>query len=153
MLLYTVDYIIGKNEVQIATIRLLPSMFIETDRKVKNKALGITFEWEDRIITNITFKKNLNINVQGKVPVHEGTYFNGSDVIIMIDHDFTERRYIIKYFGYADILSKIGGLSASIRPVLAAIAPLYIVLYLRTLAEIILDKNRAKFNKEISSTY
>ena len=62
-----------------------------------------------------------------------------------MDHDFTEREFIIRYFGYADILSKIGGLTASLRPILAFSAPVFVVVYLYTLSEIILKRNRAMF--------
>tara|TARA_B110000285_G_C14740922_1_gene430725 strand:- start:47 stop:328 length:282 start_codon:yes stop_codon:yes gene_type:complete len=92
--------------------------------------LGIAYAFEDNIITNITFKHNLNINVNGRVPVHEGNYFESSDVIVMLDYDFTEREFIIHFFGYADILSKIGGLTASFRPMLAVAAPMFILFYL-----------------------
>ena len=90
---------------------------------------------------NITFKRNLNVNVNGLTPTHDGEYFKTSDVTIMMDHDFTERVFIIRYFGYADILSKIGGLTASLRPMLAVLAPGFIVLYLFTLSDIILIRN------------
>jgi hypothetical protein len=145
VLLDTIDYTIGKNEVQIATIRLIPSRFIEKAQEVKASALGIPYSFGDKIVANITFKHNLNIDVYGKVPIHEGSYFKSSDVIVMMDHDFTEREFIIRYYGYADILGKIGGLTASFRPLLEAAAPIFILFYLFTLSEIILNKNKLKF--------
>lgn len=56
----------------------------------------------------------------------------------MLDYDFTEREFVIHFFGYADILSKIGGLTASFRPMLAFAAPVFIILFLFTLSEVIL---------------
>ena len=38
---------------------------------------------------------------------------------IMLDTDFTEKNYEVHYFGYMDILGIIGGLNASIGPLLA----------------------------------
>ena len=134
LLLYTVPYIIGTNEVQIATVRLLPTRYVEVGREVKTKVLGLAIEHEDRIVTNITMKKNLNINVNGRVPVHDGDYFKRSDVTIMLDHDFTEVEYLIKYFGFADIMSKIGGIVASLNPLMALLAPMLIIFYLSTLS-------------------
>jgi hypothetical protein len=79
-------------------------------------------------------KKNLNINVNGRVPVHEGNYSTGnSDVNVMLNHDFTEVEYLIKYFGFADIMSKIGGIVASLNPLLALLGPIMILVYLSTL--------------------
>ena len=91
----------------------------------------------DRIVTNITLKSNLKINIEGRVPLHDGDYFNSSDVVVMLSHEFTEVQYTIKYFGFADILGKIGGIIASLKPILEIIAPWLIILYLTTLADII----------------
>ena len=71
----------------------------------------------------------------------------------MMDHDFTEREFIIRYYGYADILGKIGGITASFRPLLAAAAPIFILFYLFTLSEIILNKNKLKFEKELTKVF
>ena len=35
----------------------------------------------------------------------------------MFDHDFTEVVYTLKYFCFGDIMSKIGGIVASLHPV------------------------------------
>ena len=143
----------GESELQVATIRLVPSMFVEIDKKVKSSVLGIDYAFEDNIIQNITFKKNLWIDVNGKVPTHDGEYFTTSDISIMMDHDFTEREFLIRYFGYADILAKIGGLTASLRPILGFVAPIFIINYLITLSDVIMNKNKRVFNMEVSKIY
>ena len=48
----------------------------------------------------------------------------------MIDIDFTEKSYEVHYFGYMDILGIIGGLNASIGPLLGQFTPLFIMNYL-----------------------
>lgn len=103
--------------------------------------------FENLIETNVTFKKSLNIDVNGRVPIHEGGEddYESSDVIIMIDYEFTEKKYIISYFGYMDILSKIGGISASISPVLGIIAPAFILFYLHSLSLIIIENHKKKY--------
>lgn len=102
-------------------------------------------------------KKNLNINENGRVPVHDSiggvAYFKNSDVNIMLDHDFTEVQYTIKYFGFADIMSKIGGIVASLNPVMGILAPMLIIFYLSTLSQLILDKNKEKYEKELVEIY
>jgi hypothetical protein len=116
---------------------------------VKTKVLGVSLEFADRIVTNITLKSNLNINVKGRVPVHELNYFKSSDVVIMLAHEFTEVEYTIKYFGYADIIGKIGGIAASLAPILGIFAPMFILFYLSTLGDIILERNKSKFEQEV----
>ena len=127
----------------------MPSKYIEVGREVKTKILGLAIEHGDKIVSNITLKKSLNINVNGRVPVHDGTYYTKSDVNIMLDHDFTEVQYTIKYFGFADILSKIGGIIASLNPVMHLITPMLIIFYLSKLSQVILDKNKEKYEKEL----
>ena len=123
------------------------------NNKVKTSIFGIPTAYEDFIVTNITFKKNLNINVNGRVPIHDGTYYKSSDVIVMMDHDFIEREFTIKYIEFSDIIIQIGGLAASLTPILAALAPMFIILYLSTLSEVIMDKNKNIFKKEILKVY
>lgn len=115
------------------------------------KILGFDLIYEDLIETNVTFKKSLNVDVNGRVPIHEGGEddYESSDVIIMIDYEFTERMYKISYFGYMDILSKIGGINASVTPLLGMIAPAFIIFYLHSLSIIIIDKHKEKYNGEV----
>jgi len=97
----------------------------------------------------------LNQDVNGRVPIHEGGEddYESSDVIVMIDYEFTERNYIINYFGYMDILSKIGGISASISPVLGFCAPAFILFYLHSLSQIIIQKHKVKYQEEVNQIY
>ena len=71
----------------------------------------------------------------------------------MVANEFTEIQYTIKYFGFADILGKIGGISASLKPILGILAPWLIILYLSTLANIILERNKSKYQNEIKNAY
>ena len=57
-----------------------------------------------------------------------------------IDFDFTERIYDVHYFGIMDLLSKLGGLRASILPILGYVAPLLTLHFLWSLAGIIDEK-------------
>ena len=68
-----------------------------------------------------------------KVPLlHDSN--NDPNITIMIDHDFTERYYEIHYFKVMDILAIIGGLNASIGPILGLFMPLFMLAYLFQLA-------------------
>ena len=95
--------------------------------------LGFTIETADILEKIIVYIKNTNVDENYKVPLKD-TPLNDSDIIIMIDTDFTEKNYQIYYFGPMDILGIIGGLNASIGPLIGLLAPLFIINYLFTLA-------------------
>lgn len=64
----------------------------------------------------------------------------GSSIISNLDFDFTERIYELQYYGVMDIMSKLGGLRASIIPLLGYLLPLLTLHFLYSLAGIIDDK-------------
>ena len=67
----------------------------------------------------------MNIDENYLVPLKD-TPFETNEFLVMIDTDFTEKDYEIHYFGYMDILGIIGGLKASIGPLLGFFSPLFI---------------------------
>ena len=64
----------------------------------------------------------------------------GRSIVSNLDFDFTERIYEVQYYGLMDLLAKLGGLRASIAPMLGYIAPLLTLHFLYTLACIMDDK-------------
>ena len=64
----------------------------------------------------------------------------GSNIVSNIDFDFTERIYDIQYYGILDVLSKLGGLRASIFPIVGYFAPLLTLHFLYSLAGIVDNK-------------
>ena len=66
--------------------------------------------------------------------------FNSTDIVCNIDFDFTERVYFLKYFGFVDILAKLGGLYASILPIVGYFIPLFMLHFLYSIAVIIDNK-------------
>lgn len=75
--------------------------------------------------------------------------FNKTSIVSNLDFDFTERIYNIEYFGLMDIMSKLGGLRASIMPLVGYLAPLFALHFLWSLAGIIDDKMEANQRKEM----
>ena len=53
-----------------------------------------------------------------------------------IDFDFTERVYNIHFYGVMDILSRLGGLRASLLPIFGLLAPLFVTSFLYQLAKV-----------------
>ena len=71
----------------------------------------------------------------------------------MLDHDFTEKYYEIKFFQIMDILAIIGGLNASIGPILGLLIPLLTMNYLYQLAKLIIGKHRYNYSKQLEMLY
>ena len=58
---------------------------------------------------------------------------------IFLEFDFTERIFTLYYFNVFDIMASIGGLKASIGPILSIATPTSILVFLIKLAMIIRD--------------
>lgn len=86
-------------------------------------------ESTDIVIKLLQYKKNINIDKDYMVPIMEH-YGDSSEVSIMLNHDFTERYYEIRYFGPMDILTICGGYNASIGPMLGLLSPIFVLNFL-----------------------
>lgn len=62
---------------------------------------------------------------------------SNSNIIQTINFDFTQRVYDMEYYDLLDLLSKLGGLRASILPLIGYIIPLLSLHFFYKLAEII----------------
>ena len=58
------------------------------------------------------------------------------------------RVFTYNYYTFSDILSRIGGLQGSIMPLLAQIAPLFVLYFLYKLSEIIKQKLAESYLKD-----
>ena len=67
----------------------------------------------------------------------------------MLDFDFTQRVYSYSYFTVSDILAKMGGLSASIMPIIGRLAPFFALYFLLELSAIIKDHLTKRYNEEV----
>ena len=83
------------------------------------------------------------------VPIMEH-YGDSSEVSIMLNHDFTERYYEIRYFGPMDILTICGGYNASIGPMLGLLSPIFVLNFLYQLAVLILYKSKNLYQEELA---
>lgn len=133
-------------------MRTTPSLYRHKNKNVTRQMLGIKLETSDVLHEFLAYKKNLNIDDDLRVPLKD-TPFNSSEVTIMIDHDFTQRYYEVYYFGVTDIMAIIGGLNASIGPLLKSLAPLFILNYLWALSEIIRHKHQEKYHRNLMHLY
>ena len=67
----------------------------------------------------------------------------------MFQFDYTERVYTYSYFGISDILAKIGGLNASIMPIVGRFAPFFALYFMLELAAIIKDHLTKRHGEEL----
>ena len=130
------------------TIRSNPSLHRMKDKMVTKSMFGINFAFEDLLIPSLNYKKNLNIDSNFKVPLKD-TPFETSRIKIMLDHDFTEKYFEIFYFGYMDILASIGGINASIKPLIGIVGPIFILNFMYQLAKIIHEKYEDQYHEEL----
>ena len=77
--------------------------------------------------------------------------FNSSKIVMQLNFDFTQRVFTYNYYTFSDILSRIGGLQGSIMPLLAQIAPLFVLYFLYKLCKIIKQKLYESFEKEANN--
>ena len=69
--------------------------------------------------------------------------------LIKLNVDMTRQVEVYKYFGYGDIVSKLGGLKAAISPVLFGASSIFMLAFLYRLSGII--KN--KYKEELIANY
>lgn len=141
ILVYTVPYYIGKQQIENAIIRVKPERINFKNQNVTKSLFGISsipLESQDIIWKRLIWRKTAKINDDHLTDVR--TKYNRSSIQSNIDFDFTERIYDVQFYNWGDILSKIGGLRASILPILGYIMPLLTLHFLWSLAGIIDDK-------------
>ena len=59
----------------------------------------------------------------GYTPLRPVYRVSGTKIVSNIDFDYTQRIYDVHYYGFMDVLSKLGGLRASILPILGYFLP------------------------------
>ena len=124
---------------KIPTIHSSGNFYRQKHQNVTRKILGFVISSEDLTVKQLNWRRNLIIDSEYLVP-HSNAAYNSSLLVVMIDHDFVQKYYEIYFFGYMDILSIIGGLNASIAPILGMLSPIFIINYLYQLSKIILGK-------------
>lgn len=114
--------------------------------------MGIPTSFSDRIEERIIWRKSVVQNDDGMTPIRTlgaGEVFNNTFIVSNLDFDFTERIYNIQYFGIMDVMSTLGGLRASIVPIIGYLVPLLTLHFLYSLAGIIDDKMEANQQTEM----
>ena len=88
----------------------------------------IPTSFEDIIEYKVHWGRAIDLNADYRIP--NSLDVNQTNVMIMINFDYTEKIFTIKYTGVMDILQRVGGLQASIIPVMRFASPWLMLLFL-----------------------
>lgn len=150
MLIQTVPYIIGKQQIMNAYIQIQPERTFFKKQLVTDSIFGIPYKFADRIIWELIWKQTIVRNDDFFTPIRfqlPDEQINGTDIISNIDFEFTERIYNIYYFDAMDILSQLGGLRASLMPIMGIFIPFFTIHFLHQLAIIIQNDIKHKYHQ------
>lgn len=131
------------------SVRLQPEKNIFIGQNVTKSFAGIPYEWGNVEEKRILWRKTTNINEDFQVGMRRK--YNSSQIVANIDFDFTQRIYDIRFYGWLDIMSKLGGLWASVLPIMNWIFPLFMLHFLHELSVIIDDQMHINQEKEMVS--
>ena len=101
-------------------------------------------EWKNIDINKILYSTTPDHDADLKSP--KATEFNSTTITLNLNMNFVERQFIINFYTFGDILAKLGGLRASIMPIIGQLTPLFILFFLLSVAKVI--KNKIQNNYE-----
>lgn len=103
--------------------------------------------FEDIIEYKVNWGRAFDMDADYRIP--NSLDVNQTSVIIMINFDYTEKIFTIKYTGVLDIMQRIGGLQASIMPIMRFANPWLYLVFLIALCRIIREKAQDMYKNEI----
>ena len=153
LLLHSMDFTIGKENVQVASIRVTPEIKIQKDFVTKSSVLGIPTSYGDKETKLALYDKTRNYNIDARTPLHDiddsDDYKDPFEFKIGFEVDFVERIYRFKYYNAGDVLSAIGGLNAFINPILKWLVIAFIISFLMQLSLELKTKNEKAYQVEV----
>lgn len=105
-----------------------PYKTIKVGYNVTSSFLGIPFGFKDVVTRHVEFDKSMDRNSDYFIPISSS--FNKSEISVQLNFDFTETIFRINYVGIGDVLASIGGLSASLMPIVRFGGPFLALLFL-----------------------
>lgn len=138
ILVYSLTYTIGQQQLENSMLRLQPEKINLKEQNVTASFAGIPTSAQDIVSSKVLWRKTQNIDDDHFTGVR--TKFNRSLIQSNIDFDFTERVYDVHFYDFIDLLSKLGGLRASLLPILGYLMPLLSLHFLWRLSAIVDNK-------------
>lgn len=147
ILFMTENYKVGEEQIKSFNLNLLPEKIVKIDHLVKTQVLGIPVDFENDEHREVLWKEATDINEDYLIDLRPE--FKSSKTSVQLSFDFTERIIRLNYYTVFDMLSKIGGFKAAIGPIVAFIAPFFILYFLVKLSKILKGKMLDSYQKEV----
>ena len=93
------------------------------------------------------WKKVPAVNSDYNIDLKSPAQFNNSNLVVQLNFEFTERVFVLDYTGVLDIMSKVGGLQASIMPIMRMVSPWIALSFMFQLSRIIRSKSEDDYKK------
>jgi hypothetical protein len=145
----TETFTIGQQQPERVLIELEPEKTIKVNRKVEGHFLGIANSFSDEISRKVIMSPSSDTNDMQMTDL--ASTYKSSTLMINFHFNFVERVFELKYFTYMDILSKIGGLQASLLVIIKFGAPMLSLWFLGELAKIIKNKVKTDFKVSLNN--
>lgn len=126
-----------------------PEKLVLKDQVVTTRIFGMAFGWENKVINKILWSTTTDQDISYASP--RAATFNGTDIVYNLNMNFVERQYILNFYTFGDIMSKVGGLSASIMPILGEFTPFFVLFFLLQVTRVIKDKIQSNYENRLSS--
>ena len=111
---------------------------------------GIAISTSDLIIYSLNLEQSTNVDDDGRIPLK----LQGNEPLVdfmTFYFDYKQVFYTYTYFDIKNIFSNIGGLNASIGPIVRAFYPLIILIFLYKLAGIIGESYKDNLRQQLIS--
>ena len=84
----------------------------------------------DKIRRTVNWIRYADINVDYRARLEAPEFFNSSKIVVQLNFNYIEKEFTTKYFGVLDIMAKVGGLQASILPIMRIATPWFALAFL-----------------------
>ena len=128
LLWHTETYKIGREQIDMMDMYLTPEDFTLVGKNITSSFLGIPTSSKDIVYENLIWEGTQDVTEQWMVPKREK--YTSSDMIANINFEFTQRRYTRYYYGTNDILKAIGGMRATVLPIINFLIPFIVIYFL-----------------------
>lgn len=142
LLWYTERWQIGKDQIKTMGLKLTPSNFKHEDNIPTFSILGFPISFKSTTIKHIDWQGEMLLTKELAVAKKAPSEVNGSDMVANINYDFTERQYTLHYYKIKDMLTSVGGIRASVLPIIGFMLPFFGLWFLMILGDIIVQNAR-----------
>ena len=138
---------LGDNIVEQIILEAQPEIKMYKKRLVKSKFLGIPLAYSDRIDDFLKLKEKYQKTKKLKDDKYDPTYGNIA-FVARIDFNFHQDTHVFEYFGMADLVSKLGGIGASLKIMLGSFTIFFCFQYMIGLSQAFHRRYQYKYQKQ-----